>query len=254
MVHRVKKGDKFVFGVYFCSKNHDKNKYKTFKMNQKQINISQFEAVIFDMDGVLIDSEPVWKIAMEEVFSAVGCNLTRKDFELTVGLRLDEVISFWFKVAPWQGAGPDEVLAMIVNRMVELLARDGKPLPGVIESLQYFKSKGLKIGLATSSYQVLIECVLETLKIREYFNITHSAEHETHGKPHPAVYLKTAQMLDVNPLKCLVIEDSINGVIAGKAARMTVVCVPEKTHSPNPKLVVADYMFEDLFGMLEEME
>jgi sugar-phosphatase len=61
-------------------------------------------------------------------------------------------------------------------------------------------------------------------------------------------------MLAVNPLKCLVIEDSINGVIAGKAARMTVVCVPEKTHSPNPKLVVADYMFEDLFGMLEEME
>jgi hypothetical protein len=95
IVHRVKNGDKFVFGVYFCFKNHDKNQYKIFKMNQKQINISQYEAIIFDMDGVLIDSEPVWKIAMEEVFSAVGCNLTRKDFELTVGLRLDEVISFF---------------------------------------------------------------------------------------------------------------------------------------------------------------
>ena len=70
-------------------------------MNE-QLQISDFEAVIFDMDGVLIDSEPVWKIAMGEVFHAVGCPLTVKDFQHTVGLRIDEVIAFWYKHSPWE--------------------------------------------------------------------------------------------------------------------------------------------------------
>lgn len=222
-------------------------------MTGTELNLKGIEAVIYDMDGVLIDSEPVWKIAMEEVFLSVGCNLTRKDFELTVGLRLDEVIAFWYQFAPWEGATPEEVLNRIVFRMVELLGKDGKPLTGVIESLEYFKSRGLKIGLATSSYEVLIECVLETLQIKEYFQITHSAEREKYGKPHPAVYLTAAEMLGVNPLKCLVIEDSINGVVAGKSARMKVVCIPEKTHLPNPRLVLADYQFEDLNEMIAKI-
>ncbi len=223
-------------------------------MQNSPLSLQGIEAVIYDMDGVLIDSEPVWKIAMEEVFLSVGCNLTKKDFELTVGLRLDEVISFWYQFAPWEGATPDEVLNQIIFRMVELLGKDGKPLTGVIESLEYFKSKGLKIGLATSSYEVLIECVLETLQIKQYFQVTHSAEREKYGKPHPAVYLTTAEMLGVNPLNCLVIEDSINGVVAGKSARMKVVCVPEKSHNPNPRLVLADYTFESLTEMVRHLD
>ena len=65
------------------------------------IAIKEFEAVIFDMDGVLIDSEPLWKIAMEDVFKSVGCSLTRKDFQKTVGLRLDEVIEYWYEHTGW---------------------------------------------------------------------------------------------------------------------------------------------------------
>lgn len=206
----------------------------------------KYKAVIYDMDGVLIDSEPLWKIAMEEIFKEVGCNLTRTDFEKTVGLRLDEVISYWYQHAPWHGVGPDEVLEKIIQRMVILIRKHGEPLPGVINSLLYFKSQGLKIGLATSSYEILIETVLEVLNIGSYFDKTHSAEHETHGKPHPAVYLHTAKELEVNPLECIVIEDSINGVVAGKAARMHVICVPEKTHVPNPKLILADETYESL--------
>lgn len=216
-------------------------------------NRNKFKAVIYDMDGVLIDSEPLWKIAMEQVFHDVGCNLTRKDFEKTVGLRLDEVIAYWYLQQPWENTGPHEVLEMIIARMVTLIRENGTPLPGVIESLEFFKEQGFKIGLATSSYEILIDTVLEVLGIEHFFDKTHSAEHEKNGKPHPAVYLHTAKELGVDPVDCIVIEDSINGVIAAKAARMYVVCVPEKTHFPNPKLILADEQHESLFELLENL-
>ena len=217
------------------------------------LDLSSFDAVIFDMDGVLIDSEPLWKIAMEEVFKSVGCSLTRKDFQKTVGLRLDEVIQYWYEHTGWENATPKEVEEAIVRRMIELLNENGTPLTGVIETLEFLKLKGKKIGLATSSYAVLIDTVLNALSIRQYFDFTHSAENESHGKPHPAVYLTVADQLQIQPKKCLVIEDSLNGIISGKAARMTVVCIPEKSHSPEPKLSLADYQFDDLLLFLNQI-
>ena len=223
-------------------------------MKINKLSLIDIEAVIFDMDGVLIDSEPVWKDAMEEIFASVGCPLTREDFQLTVGLRLDEVIAYWFKISPWENELPEVVLQRIIDKMVELLSANGKPLVGVVETLEFLKQKGIKIGLATSSYEVLIKCVLETLNIEDFFDYTHSAEREAYGKPHPAVYLTTAEKLGVNPQHCLVIEDSINGVISGKAAKMKVVCIPEKTHIPNPKLILADYHFDNMEEMLNEIK
>ena len=214
------------------------------------LDLSLFDAVIFDMDGVLIDSEPVWKIAMEEVFHSVGCPLTKADFQKTVGLRLDEVVSYWFKHSPWENQTVEEVEKSIVQKMVAMISADGKPLIGVIETLQFLKNKGLKIGLATSSYEILIDTVLDTLNIRDYFDCTHSAENEAFGKPHPAVYLTASEMLAVHPLKCLVIEDSLNGVLAAKSARMQVVCIPEKSHFPNPKLIISDYQYETMSDFL----
>lgn len=210
------------------------------------MKLNDFEGVIYDMDGVLTDSEPLWKIAMEDVFKSVGCPLTKEDFQKTVGLRIDEVIAYWYRVVPWQNATPKEVEDAIIRRMIELLSERATPLPGVLESLNFFASKGLKIGLATSSYQVLIDCILDTLQIRKFFQTVHSAEYELFGKPHPAVYLTAAKNLDLDPRRCLVIEDSLNGIISGKAARMTVVCIPEKTHHPEPKLILADARFENL--------
>ncbi|MBI1836528.1 MAG: hexitol phosphatase HxpB [Flavobacteriia bacterium] len=217
-------------------------------------SITHYEAVIFDMDGVLIDSEPLWKIAMEQVFHSVGCKLTRQDFQKTVGLRIDEVIKYWYEHTGWENATPDEVERQIISRMVELIQENGAPLVGVLETLEFLKSNQIKIGLATSSYTILIHTVLETLKIRQYFDITHSAENEAYGKPHPAVYITVAELLKVNPSKCLVIEDSLNGIIAGKAAKMKVVCIPEKTHSPEPKLSLADFQFEDMQEMLNNLK
>jgi sugar-phosphatase len=121
----------------------------------------------------------------------------------------------------------------------------------VLETLNFLKNQNIKIGLATSSYEILIQTVLRELKIAHYFDITHSAEHEEYGKPHPAVYLTVAQKLNVHPSRCLVIEDSLNGIISAKAAKMKVVCIPEKSNFPEPKLILADFHFEEMSGMLE---
>ncbi|MDB0037914.1 hexitol phosphatase HxpB, partial [bacterium] len=220
----------------------------------EMIDLKNFDAVIFDMDGVLTDSEPLWKIAMEEVFHSVGCSLTRKDFQKTVGLRIDEVCEYWYQHSAWTGATPKEVENKIMLRMVELIKENGEPLPGVMETTQYLREQGIKIGLATSSYTVLINTVLETLGIRDRFDEVHSAEDEKFGKPHPAVYLSVADRFNIDPMRCLVIEDSLNGVISGKAAKMKVVCIPEKTHHPEPKLMVADYQFDDMLLFLEEIK
>lgn len=218
------------------------------------IDIEDFEAVIFDMDGVLIDSEPLWKIAMEEVFLSVGCPLTRQDFQHTVGLRIDEVISYWYNRVGWDNCSEQEVENRIMNRMVELIHQNGDPLPGVIETIDFLRTNNIKVGLATSSYTVLIKAVLETLSIESSFDFVHSAENEEFGKPHPAVYLTVAEKLNVSPLKCLVIEDSLNGIISGRAARMKVVCIPEKTHNPEPKLSVADFMYVTMTDLLFDLK
>lgn len=210
------------------------------------MNLAAYKAIIYDMDGVLTDSEPIWKVAMEAVFQEVGCMITKEDFQKTVGLRIDEVVQHWFQEFPWEKHPPTVVEKMIVAKMVELLSEQATPLPGVVASLSFFKEKGLKIGLATSSYSILIDTILDTLGIRHYFDTVHSAEHEQFGKPHPAVYLSAANVLGIDPRQCLVVEDSLNGVISGKAARMTVLCVPEKTHFPEPKLILADKQFDDL--------
>ena len=215
-------------------------------------DIKDFDAVIFDMDGVLIDSEPLWKIAMEEVFSAHGSKLTKQDFQKTVGLRIDEVVVYWHRHEGWKNVSPKQVEQEIVLQMVELIRTNATPLTGVIDTLNFLKSKGKRIGLATSSYEILVRTVLKELQIEAYFDCTHSAEFEAYGKPHPAVYLTVADRLGIDPVHCLVVEDSLNGIISAKAARMKVVCIPEKTHHPEPKLIIADYQYDTMQEMLKD--
>lgn len=209
-----------------------------------KLDFSKFDAVIFDMDGVLVDSEPLWKIAMEEVFCSLGSTLTKTDFQQTVGMRIDHVIDFWKRIENWPES-TQLIENQIINKMVSLVKENGCPLPGVVETIQHLQ-KTKKIGLASSSPKVLIHTVLEKLNIQSNFHGVFSAEEEKYGKPHPAVYLKAAEKLQCEPHRCLVIEDSLTGVIAGKAANMTVMCIPEKSHLENPKLVLADFHFETM--------
>lgn len=204
------------------------------------------KAVIFDMDGVLIDSEPLWKIAEIEGFGKVGLDLTQTDCEETVGLRIDEVVKMWHEKVGWTNRTLKEVEEDIIDILIREVKEKGSALAGVHDSLDAIKTAGYKIGLGTSSSNRILEEVLNKLEIRSYFDAVHSAEHESHGKPHPAVFLSAAKKLEVDPISCLVIEDSLNGVIAAKAARMKVIAIPEKSHQYDERLKIADKILPSL--------
>ena len=177
----------------------------------KNLKIS---AVIFDMDGLIIDSEPLWKIAEIETFKEVGFDFTFEMCALTTGMRIDEVVEFWRAKLKWESFTNTEIVDKIQNKMIQLIKERGKLLPGIIESLNLLNANDVLIGLASSSSMSLINTTVDTLKIRKFFNVIHSAENEIAGKPNPAVFLSAAKMLKVNPEKCLVLEDSRAGMNA----------------------------------------
>ena len=192
----------------------------------------KIEAVIFDMDGLIIDSEPLWKIAEIEIFKEVGFDFTVEMCAMTTGMRIDEVVGFWRKKLNWKNFTTNEIVHKIQTKMTQLIKQKGKLLPGVYSALNLLKNNNISIALASSSSMSLINTTIETLEIRSFFNIVHSAENEIAGKPNPAVFLSTAKMLEINPDKCLVLEDSKAGMNAGLNANMRTIVIPEVGTSP----------------------
>ena len=191
----------------------------------------KISAVIFDMDGLILDSEPLWKIAEIETFKEVGFDFTIEMCALTTGMRIDEVVEFWRKKIKWESFTNTEIVDKIQNKMIQLIKERGKLLPGIIESLNLLNANDVLIGLASSSSMSLINTTVDTLKIRQFFNVIHYAENEIAGKPNPAVFLSAAKMLKVNPEKCLVLEDSKAGMNAGINANMRTIVIPVESYS-----------------------
>ncbi len=185
------------------------------------------KAIIFDMDGLLIDSEPFWRQAEIEAFAEVGVLLSDADCRETMGYRLNEVVELWYSRFPWTGKTLAEVEARILSLVSQYIISEGKPMPGVRQLMVACKKQSLKIAIASSSPIKLINSVVTLLKMENEFDALHSAQHEAYGKPHPSVFLTTAKMLDVSPHECLVFEDSFHGVVAALAAKMKVVAVPD---------------------------
>jgi sugar-phosphatase len=213
--------------------------------------MTRIRAVLFDMDGLLIDSEPFWQDAEMEVFGSVGLTLTRAQCLETTGLRIDEVVAHWFARAPWPGPTPAEVTARIVARVVELVRTRGQALPGAREAVVEARRRVGCVGLATSSPRALIDAVIERLDLRVLLDGVASGEDEVYGKPHPAVYLTLAQSLRVPPTACLAFEDSVNGMISAKAARMACVAVPEAHHRHDRRFALADLVLGSLVELDE---
>ena len=179
------------------------------------------------MDGLLVDSEPYWKIAEKICFGKLGLTLTDELLRQVMGFRLTEVVEHWYNYQPWGEKNFEAVEADVLETVKQLIIENANALPGVIQTLELCKNNGYKIALASSSAMSLINVVVDKLNIRHYFDLLVSAEFEPYGKPHPSVFLTTAKKLNVLPTECLVFEDSVNGMIAAKAARMKCFVVPE---------------------------
>ncbi len=200
----------------------------------------KIQAVIFDMDGVLIDSEPFWREAMCLEFNAMGQPMTEAIARETMGVRVDEVVAHRYAVHPWVGRTQAEVVEGIIGRVVKLVNEKGKKLPGVDEAISLVRSRSLPLAIASSSPSALISAVADRLQLRSDFSVLYSAEAEAYGKPHPSVYLSTAAKLGISPERCLAIEDSVNGVIAAKAAKMKCIAIPELGLQNDARFGIAD--------------
>lgn len=203
-------------------------------------------AAIFDMDGLLINSEPFWQQSEIDLFKTVNIELTRELCMETMGLRIDEVIQYWYSKFPWSNLTHVELQEKIISRVIEYIMDEGKEMDGVHQTIEVVQSRGLKIALASSSHFRIIHAVLDKLKIRKYFEVVHSAEVEDYGKPHPAIYINTAKMLGVEPVNCIAFEDSFNGLIAAKAARMKTVAVPDPDHYKQTRFDIANLKLKSL--------
>ena len=210
----------------------------------------QTQLVIFDMDGLLIDSEPYWKIAEKEVFGKLGLNLTDDLLRQVMGFRLSEVVKHWYHYQPWPNPNFEQTERDILNCVKQLIQQHANAMPGLYEVLTHCKNKNYKIALASSSAMELIDVVIDKLNIRHYFDVVWSAQYEEYGKPHPAIFLSVAKQLNIEPKHCVVFEDAINGVIAAKAARMYCIAIPEEVSYNDPRFAIADVKVKSLLDIL----
>ncbi|KHN56126.1 hexitol phosphatase HxpB [Pectobacterium fontis] len=208
---------------------------------------SSLRAAIFDMDGLLIDSEPLWDQAELEVIASLGIDISlRQSMKDTLGLRIDMMVELWYQRAPWTMPDRDEVVHRIIDRAIELVAEQRPLLPGVEYALQLCRAQNLKIGLASASPLHMQQQVLRMFNLEHYFDVLMSAEKLPYSKPHPEVYLNAANGLGVSPAQCITLEDSVNGMIATKAARMRSIVIPQAEYRADTRWVLADYQLDSL--------
>lgn len=206
------------------------------------------QGVIFDFDGLIVDSEPLWQQAEIETFKTEGLKLTPKDCTQTTGLASFEAVEFWYNKLK----SPEKEKALLTQEVnqkaLQLLKDEGQLQPGVKEILKFWKSKKVPIGIASGSSMAHIKTILEKYDLGKYFNLIYSIDFERFGKPHPGIYISACKKLNIDPLFSVSFEDSFNGMLAGKAARMKVVAVLEKKQMKNTQFDFTDLKIESLIN------
>ena len=207
-----------------------------------------FRAAVFDMDGLLLDSEPLWQKAERKAFGAAGLDLSESDVCQTIGLRVDEVVRYWLERRPWDTGlhDPAAVEAAIVDEVIALLGSDAVPLPGVPTTIELLRAEGLALAVASSSPLRIIKAALEALDFETVFDVVHSAESEARGKPDPAVYVTTLGRLEVSASDAFALEDSVAGLQSAQGAGMRCVVVPEALQRERPEMRQADLVLDSM--------
>lgn len=207
---------------------------------------TRFSGAVFDLDGLLIDSERIWERAQVAVFSELGLELTLEMQRATTGMRMQETIKVWRGFFPESALDPVTIGANLIARVGGELRAAGVAKPGAMQALDLCERAGCRLAVASSSPPAVIMAALERLGSVQRFHSVVSAEGETHGKPHPAVFLTAAANLGVDPAACIAFEDSVAGVKSAKAAGMHVVAVPESHNRGRADYRIADHILESL--------
>ena len=228
------------------------------------------EAVILDMDGLLIDTEPVWRAAQSAVFAGIGVALSERDLIDSTGQPVEELIPIWRQRRPSDsepGSPPtgtpptddppiddpladDEVADRITDRVIAHVEAEGQPMPGVTAAIALFERCGLRLAIASSSPLRLIDAVCDRLGLTR-ITVRCSAMDEARGKPAPDVYLTAARRLGVAAAACLALEDSPNGIASARSAGMRCVAVPDPLLAGDPRYREADLVLESLTDLDE---
>ena len=219
------------------------------------LNRAPVEAVVLDMDGLLIDTEPVWRAAQSAVFAGIGVTLSERDLIDSTGQPVEELIPVWRRRSP----GPDlastelsddEIADRIIDQVIGYVKARGQPMAGVTAAIALFERYGLRLAIASSSPLRLIDAVCDRLGLAR-IAVRCSAREEVRGKPAPDVYLTAARRLGVAPAQCLAVEDSLNGLASARAAGMTCIAVPDPLLAADPRYRDADLVLRSLTDLDE---
>jgi HAD superfamily hydrolase (TIGR01509 family) len=210
------------------------------------------EAVVFDLDGVLVDSEPVWERVRRAVVAEYGGTWLPDTQRRLMGMSTGEWAAY---LSGELGVRlpPNEVATVVIDRMAQHYAHEVPLLPGAIDAVRA-TARRWPLGLASSSPPQLIETVLTAASIRQLFTTAVSTETVPHGKPAPDVYLAAAANLNAEPTRCAAVEDSSNGLRSAAAAGMRVIAIPHGAYPPDPDaLATAAAVLTDLTELTPEV-
>ena len=195
------------------------------------------DAVVCDLDGVLIDSEPVWERVRRVLVAERGGHWAPDAQRRLMGMSTQE----WARYLSEDlgvGLPPDQVAAEVVERMTDSYRERIPFLPGAVAAVDRLAARWL-LGLASSAPAVLIETVLDAAGLSSYFRVTMSTEQVPRGKPAPDIYLAVTTRLGVPPADCAAIEDSSNGLRSAAAAGLHVIAIPRPQYPPDPDALAA---------------
>ena len=210
------------------------------------------EAVIFDLDGVLLESEEVWDTVREELVRERGGRYDAEVQRAMMGMSSLEWSRYLHDVAGVPDE-PEEINAEVMRRMLAAYGERLPLLPGAVDAVRRLGER-FPLGLASSSNRVLIDRVLETAGVAALFRATVSSEEVAQGKPAPDVYLETARQLGVAPGLCAAVEDSHGGIRSAHAAGMRVVAIPNASYPPgDDALAHADVVLGSLAELTPEV-
>jgi HAD superfamily hydrolase (TIGR01509 family) len=209
------------------------------------------DAVVFDMDGVLIDSEHVWDDVRERLAAERGGRWSKRAQRDMMGMSSPEWSRYMHETVGLAEL-PEEINRIVVERMLERYAGDPPLLAGAVAAVRRIAAQW-RLAIASSSNRELIDAVLEATPLGSLFELTVSSEEVLRGKPAPDVYLEAARRLGVDPARCAAIEDSHNGIRAARAAGMRTLAIPNARFPPGrDALAEADLVLTSLDGLTVE--